>query len=108
MFIVLICLILFAPALGLLFISYSNNLIEPNEYAEQNQSTHKIEILPKSKKMEQFKVGDIVECIDKKVKTDYDIQDKGCIVYLYDDSIGVVFQTKKGSYTLRLKEDQIK
>lgn len=108
MFIALICFIFFAPALGLLFISHSNNLIKPNECAEQNQPTYKIEMLPKSKKMEQFKVGDMVECIDKKVKTDYGILDKGSIVCLYDDSIGVVFQTKKGNYTLRLKEDQIK
>ena len=103
--------LIFAPALGLLFISHSRSLPEKEKaYKTENQQNNDIFVRDKKTKNtnEMFSVGDKVECIDINLLNKYGVNSEGKVVYIHGENIGVEFYTDKGHYTLSLSENQIK
>ena len=99
----LLLLIFIAPALGLLFISYSETL--PDKKQDEDNRYDNVNICMVS----NYKKHDKVVCIDKTLIETYKIEGAGEIVQLYnDETIYVRFNGEKGHYTFRLTHKQIK
>ena len=100
--------IIFAPGLGLLFISHSKSLPEKDILYEDESQQYNNVFVKYKKTNETFIVGDTVECIDINLLNRYGVNLEGKVVYVYDDNIGVEFYNDKGHYTLSLSANQIK
>ena len=104
---ILLLQIILAPAIGLLFLSYSKSLPDPPKPQKVLTDIDTIYYVTGGKRCNYEKHEKVV-CTDKNLIKKYNISEEGEIVQILNSDIYVRFAAAKGHYTLCLSYNQIK